>query len=400
MLREQIDCISLEDIKSLIDNSVCENKMLDYKRELHIETDSDKKEFLADISSFANSTGGDIIFGIEEDAVNKIPINIVGITYDNEDKLIRKLEDLIRQSIQPVILNIEYKVIEIKKDICILIVRIPQSIIAPHRVEFKGHNKFYTRNNKGKYQMDVSELRIAFNSGLELDKRIENFKMDRYYQLLSNKYNKFPNDSPILVVHYIPISAFSLNNKKMLNLANIKDEMNNCSSKALGCSNTKQISMDGICIDYKNGNHSSMAKYKIDGIIEKASVKFFRKDYEFTDISPSKTINYINGYQILNTLIDDFNEVKRYYEKIGIHTPIIVSYAILNAFGYTIPTKDWHDVLNTIDRELLCIENLYIESLEKNVEELLQPTFDAIWNACGYEKCPAYDKDNMYVGLK
>lgn len=31
--------ISIEDIQSLIDNGVCENKNLDYKRELHIDTD-------------------------------------------------------------------------------------------------------------------------------------------------------------------------------------------------------------------------------------------------------------------------------------------------------------------------------------------------------------------------
>lgn len=91
----------------------------------------------------------------------KVPINIVGIPYDNEDKLIRRLEDFIRQSIQPIILNIEYKAIEVNEQSCILIIRIPQSIVAPHRVEYRGHNKFFTRSSKGKYQMDVSELRCG-----------------------------------------------------------------------------------------------------------------------------------------------------------------------------------------------------------------------------------------------
>ena len=191
MINKKINDITIDDINSLVENSVCESKTLDYKKELHLHSDSDKKEFLADISSFANSTGGDIIFGIEEDSEDKTPTNIVGITFENEDKLVRRIEDLIRQSIQPIILNIEYKVIEIKKDTCILIIRIPQSLISPHRVEFKGHNKFFTRNNKGKYQMDVSELRIAFNSGLDLEKRIEEYKQERYYEILLNKYKKF-----------------------------------------------------------------------------------------------------------------------------------------------------------------------------------------------------------------
>jgi len=40
--------------------------MLDYKRDVPGESDQDKKEFLADISSFANATGGDLIYGVDE----------------------------------------------------------------------------------------------------------------------------------------------------------------------------------------------------------------------------------------------------------------------------------------------------------------------------------------------
>ena len=85
MLDGKIEKIDKEDIDTLIENSICENKNLEYKRELHIDLDADKKEFLADISSFANSFGGDILFGIEEDAAEKVPIKIVGIPYENDE---------------------------------------------------------------------------------------------------------------------------------------------------------------------------------------------------------------------------------------------------------------------------------------------------------------------------
>lgn len=398
MINKKIDDITIDDIKLLIDNSVCESKSLEYKKELHIENDADKKEFLADVSSFANSTGGDIIFGIEEDDNDKVPINIVGIPYDNEDKLIRRLEDFIRQSIQPIILNIEYKAIEVNEQSYILIIRIPQSIVAPHRVEYRGHNKFFTRSSKGKYQMDVSELRIAFNSGLDLEKRVENYKTDRYYQLLSNRYNKLTEDLPIFVVHYIPLSAFN-GNAELLSLSKIKDEMNNCSSKALGYGYDKSICIDGISIEYKQGNYSAIAKYKNNGIIEKATTSYFHKQYEFTNICPKKVIDYFNGYQLINSLITDLNEVKRYYEKMQINTPIIMCCSVLNAVGFSIPIRDWLEVLNTIDREILCINNLYIEDLSKSSEEILKSIFDSIWNACGYENCPAYDENGQFIGL-
>lgn len=399
MINKKIDDITIEDIKSLVDNSVCECKNLDYKKELHIDSDADKKEFLADISSFANATGGDIIFGIEEDDIDKIPTGIIGIPFDNEDKLIRRLEDFIRQSIQPVILNIEYKVIEIEEDRCILIIRIPQSIISPHRVEFKGHNKFFTRNNKGKYQMDVSELRIAFNSGLDLEKRIEEFKMDRYYQILSNRYNKLIDDMPIFVIHYIPLTALN-NTLGCLALNEIKKEMDNVNSKALGYGYSKNITIDGVTIEYKDKERSSIATYRNNTIIEKATTNFFKKQWVVESISPSPTIDFISGYLMLEKLIADFNEVKEYYSNIGINAPIIISCSILNGVNFTIPTRDWLEVLGKIDREILCINNLYVEDFDKSTEELLKPIFDSIWNACGYEKCLAYDQNGKYIGLK
>ena len=54
---------------------------------------------------------------------------------------------------------------------------------------------------------DVNELRLAFNSGLDLTKRIEEYKSDRYSNLIANKYNILKNNSPIFAVHYIPVSA-------------------------------------------------------------------------------------------------------------------------------------------------------------------------------------------------
>ena len=389
--------ITLDDIQTLIENSVCENKNLDYKRELHIDTDSDKKEFLADISSFANSNGGDIIFGIEEDSAEKIPTKIVGIHYENDDVLVRKLEDFIRQSIQPIILNIEYKVIEIVNNKCILIIRIPQSLIAPHRVEYKGYNKFFTRNNKGKYQMDVNELRLSFNSGIDLEKRIEDFKMSRYYEILSNKYNKLIADSPIFVIHYIPLS--SLNDTTRLSINDIRQAMNKANSMALGYGYSKRITLDGIAMDYKENERSSFALYKNNGIIEKATTNFYKKEYTVTSIHPNPVIDMINEYQILNKVISDFNEVKEYYITVGINAPIIITCAILNAQGFTIPTRDWYEILGRIDRDVLLIDNLYVENLNDKTELILKPLFDAIYNACGYESCLAYDSNGDYIGL-
>ena len=60
----QIDESAIEALKT---NTVSESKTLEYKSQLPGGTDAEKKEFLADISAFANTREGDFVFGVEED---------------------------------------------------------------------------------------------------------------------------------------------------------------------------------------------------------------------------------------------------------------------------------------------------------------------------------------------
>ncbi len=66
MIPKAIDEISKSDIDSIVSKGVAESRTLEFKRELPVGSDPGKKEFLADVSSFANTTGGDIRFGVDE----------------------------------------------------------------------------------------------------------------------------------------------------------------------------------------------------------------------------------------------------------------------------------------------------------------------------------------------
>lgn len=246
--------------------------------------------------------------------------------------------------------------------------------------------------------MDVNELRISFNSGLNLEKRIEEFKLNRYYEIIANKYNKLINNSPIFVIHYILLS--SLNETTHLSINDIKMAMTKVNSMALGYGYSKRITIDGVAMDYKENERSSFAIYKNNGIIEKATTNFFRKEYVVTSVHPNPVIDLIFAYQLLDKVISDFKEVKEYYSILGISTPMIISCSILNAQGFTIPNSGgFYDIYGNIDRDMLLIDNVYVEDFDKQDELILKPIFDAIYNACGYEKCPAYIEDN-YIGLK
>jgi predicted HTH transcriptional regulator len=72
-----LDQINKEVIEGLIANEVHELKSLDYKRDAIGNSDNERKEFLADVFSFANASGAFLILGIE--ATEGIPTKILGL---------------------------------------------------------------------------------------------------------------------------------------------------------------------------------------------------------------------------------------------------------------------------------------------------------------------------------
>lgn len=74
MILRAVNDITENDLLALISDGVAEGRSIDYKRELPGNSDGDKKEFLADASSFANTEGGDLVFGmLEPIPTKKIP---------------------------------------------------------------------------------------------------------------------------------------------------------------------------------------------------------------------------------------------------------------------------------------------------------------------------------------
>lgn len=69
MIPRRLSDLGRDDIEQLIQESVSESRTLDYKEELPGNSDQQKKDFLADVSAFANTRGGDLIFGVPRSAL-------------------------------------------------------------------------------------------------------------------------------------------------------------------------------------------------------------------------------------------------------------------------------------------------------------------------------------------
>jgi len=197
--------INQADLENLIAFQFREGKFVDYKREPSLAKPLDKKEFLADVSSFANTSGGHLLIGMEEN--NGVPTAISPINLNNPDQEIARLDHLSGAGIRPRIYGLKIHPVKIGEKY-VLVIRVPKSWQGLHMITFDGHDRFYGRNSHGKYPLDVEEIRGAFSlfeSGYD---RIRNFRADRIAKIIGNVELPVETKENLAkgVLHIIPFS--------------------------------------------------------------------------------------------------------------------------------------------------------------------------------------------------
>lgn len=206
MIPKRLEDITKADIDSLITDAVAEGPTIDYKRCLPGKGDEDKREFLADVSSFANGAGGDIVYGVTED--KGVPTSADGLSVDDLEKETIRLDQSIRNGIAPRI-NVRIRPVEGFPQGSVLIVRVPKSWNSPHMVTFKELSRFYLRINADKFLMNVTQIRSAFAQSGDLPERIRRFRDERLARIVAGETPVQLKKDAKLILHLFPLVSFT-----------------------------------------------------------------------------------------------------------------------------------------------------------------------------------------------
>lgn len=142
---------TLEEIRKLILNQVPESVHLDYKRSDALDP-SRIGDIAKDISSFANSDGGVIIYGVIER--NQLPLEIdEGVEHKKFSR--ERLEQVIQSNIAPKIEGILIVEIPVALQRSVYSVRVPKSYRGPHQASDK---RYYKRFNFMSVPMEDYEI--------------------------------------------------------------------------------------------------------------------------------------------------------------------------------------------------------------------------------------------------
>lgn len=204
MIPKPLDQVTLTDLTALID-SARESKTIEFKKELPATNDAQTK-FLAGVSALANTAGGDFIIGIAE-GKDGLVASVDGVLVTNLDAEKLRLENLLRDCIEPRLPRIDMHAVACPNGHFVLVIRVMHSWIGPHRVT--KDNRFYGRNSAGKYPLDVGELRVAFGATAGVVDRIRAFRTERLAKIIAGEASMPLMSRSAIVLHMVPLPSFA-----------------------------------------------------------------------------------------------------------------------------------------------------------------------------------------------
>ncbi|WHO79670.1 AlbA family DNA-binding domain-containing protein [Rhizobium leguminosarum] len=143
------------DLQSLIDQRIPESISLDYKSlDALAKSDGKRKELSKDVSAFANSAGGQIVYGIIEE--HQIPLKLEpGVK--RQEITPESIEQVLNTTIAPRIDGLKIQMIPLQGQNVAYVITIPQATTHQAR-----DNRYYKRFNFMSVPMEDHEVRDVF----------------------------------------------------------------------------------------------------------------------------------------------------------------------------------------------------------------------------------------------
>lgn len=388
---DQIDAVRLEALRT---GGIREGRQLEYKDALPGHGDDDKREFLSDVSSFANAAGGDLIFGIRErrdtDGRPTGEIDtVVGLPGLNVDAERLRLDAIVRDGIAPRMPPISFH--EITRDPAppCLLLRIPRSWAGLHMVTYKNLSRFYSRTSAGKYQLDVHEIRAGFVSAETAFDRLRRFRVERVARALALETPVPVVAGPKLILHVLPVDAVDEAWARVLAMR--ENQIPNAFPLIGGAPATWRFNLDGFVLHTLKDDLSRQCYTQLfrDGGIEAFSGGALAFDARRGGFYPRG---------IEEAVIGAVDRYQRFLETAGTIPPLLVGLTLSGVKGWKIlrGPDSFGDLDVVIDRDVVSPPEALASDPATPADVVLRPLFDFVWNGGGWPGSPNY-RDGRWV---
>ncbi len=389
MIQKRLFKIQQEDINELLTEQIREDRTTEYKSILSPNADSIVKA----VSSFANSIGGDLIFGIE--AKDGIPTGAPGLDRNEIDKDMLRLMDLSRSALRPplALKEFDFKEVQWESDRAILVLRVPQSWARPHQLKNTG--LFYGRSPAGAYVLDVSELKELFDMSEHLPERANAFVEEQLKKVLDGRRPVQMTTSVLtpgnahaatkILFHLIPVSAFAGGTRLDIraNLAQLQRELRPISIY-VGNQNPRNLSfrlnLDGWVAwegDRRGNQTPSYIQIFRNGILEAVHAPE-------EETGPRNVV--LTDYEAkLSKALPDYVSI---LSGLDVEPPFLLYLSLLNVQGWYLRGEQHRTSEFAFETPIVRAPEVAVSEPGFDTDGALLQLFNVIWQAAGDEKSP------------
>lgn len=391
-----LDEIEESHLNELVELAVPEIRYVDYKRTLPQR--SDAAEFLADVCSFANAGGGDLVYGVEENGGT--PTAVRGVQTADPDSDLLSMEQRILSGISPRIPGLRGRYVRLANGNHVFVLRVPRSFARPHAVYRSDTPRFVTRNSAGKYTMDVAEIRASVLASETVSERMRSFRTGRLADIAAGENPANMSGQAVIALHVLPLAAFD-SPAPAVDLGAATDSSQRF--LPIGSGGNFRHNFDGLLVHGTSGIYA-----EIDGRRPESYALLFRSGaIEAADsitLWPAPDGPVIPSFVFERDLLDSVEHYLALLVHLGVEGPVYVSLALLGVAGYRMAAgRVYGSGIGPIDRDALVLPEVEAESARldrPSIESLMRPAFDQVWNACGYAGSFLYDDDGRWKGSR
>jgi hypothetical protein len=358
---------------------------LDYKLKPYGTSDADKKEFLKDVSSFANTAGGDIIVGLRE--ADGLPAEVVGVDGDLDAEVLR-LESLLRDRMEPRIIGIRMRPVPLANGRRVLVIRVPKSWNPPHAVLQNNLRLVFARNSAGVHQASIDEMRTMFTSGATVLERSREFQRQRMIEIHSGEgpFSNLPGEGR-MVLHIIPFSAFG--SESGLDPRRVHGQ----ELTPLWCSGYNSgYNVDGYWTSSGRNGRAGYVQVFRNGIIESVAGDVRAKEDRGSVLYAREVEDHI------------VTKTEKYMAALShaeVPPPMFVMLAGVRMSGTIVIGNPLAPFMEpqSLRKSDLILPTVTIEDYGRleDYRQALKPIFDAVWNAAGYGASQSYGLDGNWT---
>lgn len=397
MIDKPLESVEAADVLAVVESGRIEDVTIEYKENIPGATEGQRAEFLADVASFANASGGDILYGVSEDAGR--PKAAPGIDVKDFDSLRLQWQNSIRAAIAPRVPAFEIREIVGFANGSVIVLRIHPSWTLPHMVTLGGRSKFYVRAAGQKREMDVQELRAAFLGSEAVADRIRAFRDARLGKILAG-------DTPIgtwpflaFAIHVLPIgAAFATAD---LDPRTIGDEwmiLNRSPAELpeIVFAAAKRSNLDGLLVysEWFTERYKKTPSYI--QIFRNGGVEFVWFLYDAMREKP-EALRELDGVDMEWRLVNSVTDAIEFRARLNRPLPVVVMASVVRARGVELVggLRRPVAVRRAFDRDVVVVPELIMDN-DLNIANQLRAVIDVVWQSAGFGGSPHYDDKGQW----